>query len=543
MPNKRTHKEPHRAAVKLFAAFILSIIVTAVIAHFWLIPAKVSREIKRALQKFWDGQVDIEDIDINYFAPIYLTRVSFSDKTGREYIYAEKVNMLFDKWPGLHPVVTEIQIEKLCLHFSAADGKFRLPVTNPYNQQRSGKKRMDIRKLSVNDIEMIFIDAQETKYLYDNLQLLANKNGNSYNFSLRCDNTEPPERLSVKGEIDLKTLETNLSLQVKHTVQEPEITLVFTALNIPNLSAKGVLEAELIINGRLKQLTELKPQGFISLEDWTVSVNDKIVTNNLTTKADVKDRHFNFENIEATVCGGDAVGSFYAEIKQNNTAEFSGQVFAENISFAELTFILGESGRKATKGALTFDYAFSGKGTDLQNLTGKGQIFLDNADISVVPILPHILNAIGLSQLDPLEMSDAECTFTTTGPIVNVETAHMANRLAAVNAEPGGTIDLQTKQINMHVVTIPIKQIDAIIRKIPIVNIFVNFKDKLTRLHIMGNWSDLPSKLIKKEPITDIKEATVGFFQDIIDSGGQITKKIHKKTNNPFKSKQQQNTN
>jgi hypothetical protein len=133
---------------------------------------------------------------------------------------------------------------------------------------------------------------------------------------------------------------------------------------------------------------------------------------------------------------------------------------------------------------------------------------------------------MGLSRLNPLEMSDAGCVFTTNGPVMTMEAAHVANFLAAVRAEPGGTINLQTKQIDMYVMALPIKQIDDIIGPIPVVNIFVNLKNKLTRLHIRGLWSDKPAGLITKEPINDIKEATIGFFLDIIKTGDQITQVI-----------------
>jgi len=330
-------------------------------------------------------------------------------------------------------------------------------------------------------------------------------------------------------------------LQLKHTVKKPETALVFATLDIPNLSAEGKLEADLTISGCLKEPGGLELNGIAVFDEWTVAKNDKIIANNLKTKANMSNGRYAFENISANVLEGNATGSLYAETRQNQPTEFSGQVLAQKMSFVELTSILGGPGKKATKGTVTFNYSFSGKNKDLQNLIGEGQIFLDDADISVIPIVPHIFNNIGLSQLDPLKTSDAECTFTTTGPVLTINTAHIANRLAAIKADPGGTINLKTKQINIYVKAVLLKQIDAIIKRIPIVNIIDNIKDKLTRLNIRGNWSDPPSKLIKKEPIKDIKEATVGFLQDVINSGGQITQQMRKKTGNTSKSKNQQN--
>jgi len=544
--DKRKNRDKRRWTkylARILSVLILLILFIAITGHFWLIPAKIHWEIEKALLKFWGGQVDIEDIEINYFGPIYLGKVDFFDRAGRECLHTGRVKMVFEKWPGLHPVVTGIKIEKLCLQFSAYDGKFTLPFINPFQQSPVSKKRVDIRKFTINDAEITVTDALGTKTLYENLQLLAYKKDNFYDFSLKRIGSIPSESLLAKGKFDLKTLETELSLQLKHTVKNPETALAFSALNISNLSADGELEADLTITGCLKEPGGLKPNGIVSFDGWTVAKNDKIIANNLTTKVNVSNGRYILENITANVCEGNVTGSLHAETRQNQPIEFSGQVSAQNMSFIGLTSILGGPGKKATKGTVTFNYNFSCKGKDLQNLTGEGQIFLDDADISVIPIVPYIFNTVGLSQLDPLKMSDAECAFTMTGPVATIKSAHIANRLAAIRAEPGGTINLQTKQINIYVKAVPLKQVDAIIKRVPIVNIVDNIKDKLTRLNIRGNWSDPPSKLIKKEPIKDIKEATVGFLRDVVNSGGQITQEMRKRFGNSSKVKNQQNTN
>ena len=80
----------------------------------------------------------------------------------------------------------------------------------------------------------------------------------------------------------------------------------------------------------------------------------------------------------------------------------------------------------------------------------------------------------------------------------------------------------------MHVNAVPLEKIESIIRQLPILDIFFNLKDKLTRLYIKGNWSDPPTKLITKRPIEDIKEGTVGFLQDVVKNGCQISQAMLK---------------
>lgn len=521
----------------IVSVLILSILFITIIGHFWLIPAKVNWEIEQAFSKFWGGQVDIEGIGVNYFHPIHLAKARFFNKAGRECIYARMVKIALINWPSLHPVVTGIEIDRLNIQIQPEDKKLNLPIVYPYEHKSNSTKTIDIRHLAINELDISINDVHGTKSFYGNLQFQAIKKGGFYEFVLNRFGTVAEESLLARGRVDSKTLETEILLQIKHAVQKPESALAFSALNISNLSADGKLEADLTITGCLKEPSRLEPNGIASFDGWTLVKNDKIIANNLTTKVNVSNGRYILENITANVCEGSVTGSLFVEIRQNQPTEFSGQVLAQNMSFVELTSTLGGPGEKATKGTVTLDYSFSGKGKDLQNLNGEGQIFLDDADISVIPIIPHLFRTIGLAQLEPLKMSDTECTFTTTGPVVNIKTAHIANRFATIKAEPGGTINLKTKQINIYVKAVLLKQIDAIIKRVPIVNIIDNLKDKLTRLNIQGNWSDTPSKLIKKEPIKDIKEATVGFLQDIINSGGQITQEMRKRFGNFSKPK------
>jgi len=127
--------------------------------------------------------------------------------------------------------------------------------------------------------------------------------------------------------------------------------------------------------------------------------------------------------------------------------------------------------------------------------------------------------------------TDAMVLFRKTGSVVTIDKGQVANRFWAIRVEPGGIVDVQNKTVDMHVVVIPLGQIEDIVRKLPFAELFGRLKDKLTRLKVKGKWSDPASKLVTKEPLTDVKEATVGFIRDVVDSGGQITEKMRR----PFK--------
>jgi len=326
-------------------------------------------------------------------------------------------------------------------------------------------------------------------------------------------------------------------VQMKHTFNKAEMAELMAILNIQNLLVAGKMSADLTITGSLKEPKAMQAGGSINLDDWIAEVKNNLIAQNVITKIKLNNQRLDFENFTASICKGWVNGSFYAELKQNQPIKLGGQILAMNIDLVQLTSVLATK-KRATKGTMTLNYKFAADSNDLKNLQGEGLVFLDDADISVLPVIPNIFSAVGLSSYDPLTMSDAQATFTMAGPVATIKSAHIANRFAAIKAEPGGTVNLQTKYIDMHVVAIPLKQFDSLLRRVPIVDIFANLKDKLTRLHIKGQWSDPPKILITKELIKDVKEGTVGFLQDVVKSGGQFSETMLGKFGILFKGKQ-----
>ncbi|HUS74255.1 MAG TPA: AsmA-like C-terminal domain-containing protein [Sedimentisphaerales bacterium] len=528
MPKRKIRNKGSWIRYRLLIAggLILLTVAGIVITLLLLVPSIVRQELIRGLSRFCDGPIEVDGVDINYYGPIYIDEIKLFDRTGREWLDAKGTTISLTNWPSRRPVVTHIEVDGLNLEIMATGTKPALPLKGPSARSTALNNKFDLQRLIIKEAAITVADANGLKEVYDNLTLSATKKENFYNVLLNRIEPETSELLVVKGKINSQTFEANLSVQMKHTVQKLEMAFLFAALNIPKLSAEGKLMADLTLTGCLKEPTGLKPAGIISFDGWKVLMNDNIIAANLATEARVKDRRFDFDNLTATVCNGDFTGSFYIEAKQSQPIEFGGQILAQKMSFLELTSALARQTKKATKGTVTLNCNFTAKGGDLKNLGGEGRILLDDADISVIPIIPLVFRTIGLAQLDPMKMSDVECTFSMSGPAVTIKSAHVANRFAAIKAEAGGTINLQTEKIDMYVVAVPLKQIDAVFQRVPVVNIFANLKDKLTRLHIRGSWSDPPKKLIAKEPIKDIKDSTVGFLKDVVTNSGQISQEM-----------------
>jgi hypothetical protein len=102
--------------------------------------------------------------------------------------------------------------------------------------------------------------------------------------------------------------------------------------------------------------------------------------------------------------------------------------------------------------------------------------------------------------------------------------------------EPGGKVDLKSGQLDFYVVAVPIKEIDDLIKRIPVADLFVNLKDRLSRLHVKGHWSEPAAKLITKEPLKDIKEGTIDFLTGTVKTEGQLREGTIKKFKDLFEN-------
>lgn len=196
---------------------------------------------------------------------------------------------------------------------------------------------------------------------------------------------------------------------------------------------------------------------------------------------------------------------------------FSGDLILTNVNMMEVTRQFQEhdpsrQGRGSASGKLSI------RGLDIQSLGGKVVVFMDDVEAFRLPVLSQILTFLRVEN----ETSDFHGTFNLEGLTATIEQARLASRLSALVAEPGGTIVLDQGQMNFYIVAVPLSAVRDLLLKIPLVNLLVNVRDKLTRLQVKGQWDDPAAKLLKVQPIENVEEGTLTFFRDVARSGGQI---------------------
>ena len=158
--------------------------------------------------------------------------------------------------------------------------------------------------------------------------------------------------------------------------------------------------------------------------------------------------------------------------------------------------------------------------------TGRGTLLLVDADVWLVPVLSDVLRAIDISA-DVVALSDVRMDFETSDAVVTLKRLELANRISALRAEPGGTINLATGEVDLHVVTAPLKEVSDVLARVPVVSLFVDLGDKLTRLHVTGRWDVEDEIKIRKKPL-DVVEGPAEFFVGVARTGGDLGKGLGK---------------
>jgi len=478
------------------------------------------------------------DMEVNP-AGLRLENLSISDSNGVEWFGARNARLTLANWPGRKPAVTQIELEGPKLRTVTVEGgRFRIPAWLPEGRAidpNAGPS--SLQRLAVRDATIAVDDANGPPIIFDRLWVDAIRQaGDSYDITAARRAPDDSNAVAVKGLVNPASSQVTLSLKTDYSAGKQETAIVFAALGIPQYAVEGRLVADLALAGRLNKPLELQADGSAKLDGCTLFFKEGTLADKLAATATFGGRRLDIEQFDAVLCRGRVSGYFHADVNEDKRREFRGRILAVNVNFAEFVSVLTAKEQKTTGGKFTASYDFSGQRNGTRILNGEGLIFCDDADVSVLPGIPQIFASAGLSQYEPLRMSDAEAAFKTSGSVVTVERGHISNRFAAIEFEPGGTIDLRARQIDGYVVAAPLSQIAGAIEGLPIIKIFAHMKDKLMRLRVKGDWRDPPGKLITKEPVKDLKESTVGFIQDVVKGGGQFGRGMLDKLGSLFKT-------
>ncbi len=460
-------------------------------------------------------------VKFGYDGVMFIRDVIFCDKAGTEIMNAEDIKLVLGNWPSLTAPAKKIEVERLDVRLRLDEDGPIIPLHRELNSD-AGPPSLEYMRVRHATIS---VESAESEIVLDRIFAEVAKAEELYSLNIGS-NKDDSSRIQIDGTVDPNSREVEFNLKFVRTMERGQMEVLLSAMNAPaRWSCEGKVDAYLRIRGNLSQAESLWPEGAVSFENWMILAGDSVVGRELSGELFVGKRHLDLKQVAGVLCSGRLKASFYADLKQPDPVSYGGDILAAEVNLPELTGLM-EATKKFTRGNALLNLRFAGDTNGMESIKADGAAFIDNADLWRLPLIGGLFKYIGIWEYQVGGMSDAEVVFTLSGPKMTIVRGHLSNRFSAIEAEPGGSIDLQSGQVDMFVTVMPLKNVDKLINRIPVVNWFAHFKDKLIRLRLKGHWSDPANKLISKQPLKDLKDGTIGFIIDIAESGGQFTEKV-----------------
>ncbi len=494
--------------------------------HLWYGPKVGVRRVERMVRRFWSGSVDMGEVSLNDAGFLRVGWMRLWDASGSVDVRVEDMVLRFANWPSAKPVVREVEITQVHVRAVAGEDGLRIPLGGDSGQEKG--KRWLLEKVRIGQIDVEAVSEKVGRLLLEGLYAQAQREGEGYRFSLRQIGSSAGQRLEIGGSFDEVSEEVAASLVVDGDYSAGEVAVWKYIFRVGGeWIARGRVQAEGSVRGRLGEKGGMSPAGKVWFEDWRVRHKGREVGREVCAVLDVNDGRFDFRRVQARTCGGRVKGWLSIERDGEGASRYSGEVTGVGLELSQVTELLGTK-KKLSRGKATLSYTFEADSCGWESVKGRGVVFADDSDLWTMPVVGQIFSYLGFKKLGVVGMSDGEAAFEMSGRVITLERAHLSNRVSALEFEPGGKVDMGSKEVDLYVIAMPLKGLDRLIRAIPVINLFAAMKDKLVRLRVKGEWSEPASKLVRKEPFVDVKEGTMVFIRGVVDGGGHFTEEVRK---------------
>ena len=508
---------------KIACTLIICLVSFFAYVKYWAGPQYIRQRFGTAVASFWDGKLSFESARFSFFGDQHYKGVSFLDKKGRKWAYADTINATLGNWPSRNYYLQNVDIDKLTVQFLLDTDKKTFPLKPAFSGSAPKDPTAVLQSININTGSLSVVSINGEKIYLGDMFFGAKRREDKFEFSSSVNKSGKQNDLLVKGIVNTSNSEVDISIKMDRDIGKNEAALLISLLEIKkDVEASGKLLAYLNIKGRVNEPSNILVNGDMNLERWNIYVNstEPLVTD-INAVIEVADRRLDLEKFSVNVCGGIVEAAAHIDNYNSEEIEIAGQLQVDNIDLGKLASKLGSD--KITTGKATLDYSFNASDMRLNAISGHGFLVIDDADMLPIPLLTNISKIVGLTDKEMQATSDATAAFNSKGLELEIKQAYFTNQHEAILIEPGGIIDLKNRSVDMYVTAIRLRLIGDFIRKVPVIRLFAKLKDKLMRLRIEGQWSDPLSKLIKKEPVDDVKEGVVDFFMQIAQTSGELT--------------------
>ena len=542
---------------------VVLLAAAAAAAKAWLIPRVIRRQAAARLAERWRGRIEIGRIDFRYFGPLRFGDIAVYDEADRPCLHVDSAVLSLDDWPSTHPVLAGVEVGEVSVHLYFQDGRLLLPVVPAEEEDgdASWQQYVRLRRLNVGKLRVTTVD------LPSGGASPATAAADEYRPTVFLGTVEAagivqsgPNALRVRSlafcDRRQRPWLTAGPVAATFTAEEPT-KFVLTRLEVAGVAARlhfagprCVLPVRLsgeAGDGSWREHVDLAggsglvggvaltieraagqaepipaaPPGFRPPIVLDAPQADALAGLRIGPVRFDKGT-LRVDDLTAKPFGATARLFLQVLGLAGDEPTFEGRAALVGMDLAAVIPRF-DPAKKDAQGILTLGYRFAGRGTDVDKVEGEGEILLEKTNPLQLPyvseIITEILNRIGLKQVAALELGDIHSTFTTKGPVVTIRTGKLATRLWAIDVLPGGVVHMDTRHYDVHVVAAALEKVGVI----PLIGDFLSsVLKKLAGLHVSGQWDKPLSTLVVPEVLGTIGKGTLGFFREVLKTGGKV---------------------
>jgi hypothetical protein len=139
--------------VLVWVAAVVAVLVGLLVVAVAITPTLVRSQIADAVGDYWDGRLEIGPMHLGMSSPLRVEELRLVDSHGKTWVEVGSVSLHLRDWPGLHPVLEEVDVEDVALTAHFAEGLCRIPLTLPEGpSEPSGY--VELRRASVRNVTL-----------------------------------------------------------------------------------------------------------------------------------------------------------------------------------------------------------------------------------------------------------------------------------------------------------------------------------------------------------------------------------------------------
>ena len=231
---------------------VLAVLLAAgcVAGKYWLIPAAVRWQLRKQLPKYWHGEGTVDEIEFSFFGPIHLRGLSLRDDDGRQWLHVGSVTLTLRDFPGLHPVLTGVEVQDVVVRGHVAGGRLVVPLKPLPDERPDIDKYVSLRNVSVKPITVALVDDRGNAIAWEDIEFkllgpLPAKHPH-YTFSLSRKKKDEDQTLVCDGVTFVATSKSRANLAVSHRLDAEQIEGIRAILSPADSAGRGGALADVL---------------------------------------------------------------------------------------------------------------------------------------------------------------------------------------------------------------------------------------------------------------------------------------------------------